>query len=173
LDSHYSYSLVESSSIQQTFGSDTFEPLVVSSDESESSPKKVISSSSSSLSSSQHILSKMENPTKHYKQRKTSLKHLEQQSSIDSGDDNQQDINKYRYHKKTRIPRALSPLQLKQSPTQINLTTPVVPPLNEDFHSKPVKYSTQQRNFLRSSSSSSPPPPSWFNNQVSKFSHFE
>ena len=168
---HDSSSLVESSSIRPIFGSDTFEPLLVSSDESESSLKTEIFSSSSSP---QHVSSKIINPTKHYKQRKTSLKLLEQQSSIDSGDDNQQEKNKYRSHKKTRIPRALSPLQLKQSSTlstQTSLTTPIVSISNEDFqqtsssHSKPVKYNNQQRSFLRSYSSSSPPP-ILLNNQV-------
>ncbi len=56
--------------------------------------------------------------TKHYKQRKTSLKLLEQQNANDSGDDNQQQKGKPRHHhKKVRIPRTLSPLQPKPSPT--------------------------------------------------------
>jgi hypothetical protein len=119
--------------------------------------------------------------TKHYKQRKISLKLLEQQNSIDSGDDNQQENNKSRYHKKSRIPRALSPIQSKQT----NLITPIVSISNENFQNisssyKPVKYNNQQqRNFPRSlsksfsssSSSSSLPPPICVNNQVFKIDY--
>jgi hypothetical protein len=95
------------------------------------------------------------------------LKLFEQQNSIDSGDDNnQQEINKFRYHKKSRIPRALSPIKSKQN----YLTTP------EIFPNKPVKYNNQQQHIFprslsksfSSSSSSSSPPPIWFNNQVLK-----
>lgn len=113
--------------------------------------------------------------TKHYKQRKTSLKLFEQQNSMDSGDDNQQEINKTRYHKKSRIPRALSPIK----PKQTNLTTPIVSVSNDNVQYtssafKSRKYNNQQqRNFphslsksFSSSSSSSSPPPIGFNNQV-------
>ncbi|CAF4722498.1 unnamed protein product, partial [Rotaria magnacalcarata] len=80
------------------FGSDTFEALHVSSDESESSSKK-LNSSSSSLSSSQKITNVDEKKTtlttaKHYKQRKIFEKH----NSIDSGDDYQQEKSTYRPH---------------------------------------------------------------------------
>ena len=105
------------------------------------------SSSSSSVQSSSNLDEKKLNPitsstptsststttttsssTKHYKQRKTSLKLLEQQNAHDSGDDNQQQKGKPRHyhHKKTRIPRALSPLQPKLSstlPTQATSST--------------------------------------------------
>ena len=113
--------------------------------------------------------------TKHYKQRRTSLKLLEQQDSIDSGDDNQQEVNKCRPYKKTRIPRALSPIKSKQA----NPITPIVSISNETFPKssssyKPVKYNSQQQNnfptslskSFSSSSSSSSPPPIWFNTQV-------
>ena len=109
----------DSSIIQPIFGSDTFEPLPISSDESESlSSEKITNSDEKKLPLSS---------TKHYKQRKSSLKFLEQQNSIDSGDDNQQEINKSRYHKKSRIPRALSPIKSKQTPP------PIVPVSNENF----------------------------------------
>jgi microtubule-associated serine/threonine kinase len=153
----------DSSIIQPIFGSDTFEPLVVSSDESESvSSQQIIDSDEKKLPLSS---------TKHYKQRKTSLKLLEQQNSIDSGDDNQQEVNKSRY-KKSRIPRALSPIKSKQTPP------PIVSISNENFEKssssyKPTKYNSQQRNFPRSlsksfssSSSSCSPPPICLNNQV-------
>jgi microtubule-associated serine/threonine kinase len=148
---------------QPIFGSDTFEPLIVSSDESESvSSQQIIDSDEKKLPLSS---------TKHYKQRKTSLKLLEQQNSIDSGDDNQQEVNKSRY-KKSRIPRALSPIKSKQTPP------PIVSISNENFEKssssyKPTKYNSQQRNFPRSlsksfssSSSSCSPPPICLNNQV-------
>ncbi|CAF4443724.1 unnamed protein product [Adineta steineri] len=65
---------VESRPSGPIFGSDIFEPIVISSDESESSPKK-INSSSSSPTSFQKILNiddkKLSvSSTKHYKQRK-------------------------------------------------------------------------------------------------------
>ncbi|CAF1202436.1 unnamed protein product [Adineta steineri] len=161
---------VESRPSGPIFGSDIFEPIVISSDESESSPKK-INSSSSSPTSFQKLLNiddkKLSvSSTKHYKQRKISIKLLEQQNSADSGDDNhQQEKNKYRSHKKTRIPRVLSPIQSK-------LPTPILSISNENcqksFSSyKSVNYNNQQRSFPRSlsksfsssSSSSSPPPP--------------
>ena len=162
--------LVESCPVQPTFGSGTFEPIMVSSDESESSSQKLtnLDEKKTSISS-----------TKHYKQRKTSLKFQEQQNSFDSGDDNQQEINKLRYHKKSRIPRALSPIKSKQT----NFSTPMVSISNENFQNlsssyKSMKYNNQQqqRNFPRSlsksfssSSSSSPPlpPPSNYCNNNS------
>ncbi|CAF1034842.1 unnamed protein product [Rotaria sp. Silwood1] len=168
----------ESPTIQASFGSDTFEPLHVSSDESESSSKK-LNSSSSSLSSSLKITNTDEKKspstlTKHYKQRKSSLKIFEKQNSIDSGDDNQQEKTSYRHHKKSRIPRALSPIQSKQT----NLITPIVSISHENVQNssssyKPIKYNSQQQKctFSRtvsksfSSSSSSSPPPILYYNQ--------
>ncbi|CAM4746782.1 unnamed protein product [Rotaria magnacalcarata] len=161
---------VETPTLQTTFGSDTFEALHVSSDESESSSKK-LNSSSSSLSSSQKITNVDEKKTtlttaKHYKQRKIFEKH----NSIDSGDDYQQEKSTYRPHKKSRIPRALSPITSK--PT--NLIAPIVSISNEYCQNsssayKPIKYAHQQekncsysrslsKSFSSSSSSSSPPP---------------
>ncbi len=161
---------VESSSNLPAFGSGTFEPILISSDESESSSKK-LNLSSSPTDEKKSLFSSM----KHYKQRKTSVKLLEQQNSMDSGDDNQQEINKVRYHKKSRIPRALSPIQ----PKPTNLIAPIVSISNENVQTdslfqKPVKYNNQQqqRNFAQSlsksfssSSSSSSLPPTSFNNQ--------
>ena len=165
---------VESISKLPSFGSGTFEPILLSSDESESSSKKLILSSSPN---DENKSASSSSSTKHYKQRKTPLKLLEQQNSIDSGDDIQQEINKVRYHRKSRIPRALSPIQLKPS----NLTAPIVSISSENVQTdsvtpKPVKYNNQRRNFPHSlsksfsssSSSSSPPPTTWFNNQVRK-----
>jgi serine/threonine protein kinase len=163
---------LESSSNLPSFGSGTFEPILLSSDESESSSKKLTLSFSPTDEKKSAFSS-----TKHYKQRKTSLKLFEQQNSIDSGDDNQQEKNKVRHHKRSRIPRALSPIQLKPA----NLMTPIVSISNENVQTgslthKPVNYNNQQRNFPKSlsksfssSSSSSSPPPAWFNNQVRKF----
>lgn len=162
--------LVESPIIQPTFGSGTFEPIIVSSDESESSSQNlatILDEKKTSITS-----------TKHYKQRKTSLRFLEQQTSIESGDDNHHEQSKIRYHKKSRIPRVLSPIK----PKQTNLTTPVVSISSDNFQPisssyKSIKYNNQQqqqRHFPRSlsksfssSSSSSSPPPICFNNQVS------
>ena len=123
----------DSSSNPPIFGSGTFEPILLSSDESEQT---------SSYSS--------KTPDKHYKQRKSSLKLMGEQNSLDSGDD--QDNNRIRHHKKSRIPRALSPIQTKQS----NISTPIVSISNENVPTyKTSKYtSSQQRHFPRSLSKS-------------------
>ncbi|CAF4276585.1 unnamed protein product [Rotaria sp. Silwood2] len=176
---------VESPTIQATFGSDTFEPLHVSSDESESSSMK-LNSSSSSLSSSQKLTTIDDKKTtstltKHHKQRKSSLKVFEKQNSIDSGDDNQQEKISYRHHKKSRIPRALSPIKSKQT----NLITPIVSISDENFQNltssyKPIKYNNQQqctfsrslsKSFSSSSSSSSPPPVLYYNQDDRSYRH--
>ncbi|CAF1291650.1 unnamed protein product, partial [Rotaria sordida] len=112
-------SIIESPTNQTTFSSDTFEPLNVSSDESESS-SKILNLSSSSLPSSEKMKNIDEKKTtttltKSYKQRKSSLKVLEKQNSFDSGDDNQQEKISYRQHKKSRIPRILSPIKSQQT----------------------------------------------------------
>ncbi|CAF4238239.1 unnamed protein product, partial [Rotaria sordida] len=114
----------ESPTNQATFSSDTFEPLNVSSDESESS-SKILNLSSSSLPSSEKMINIDEKKTttttttttltKSYKQRKSSLKVFEKQNSFDSGDDNQQEKISYRQHKKSRIPRILSPIKSQQT----------------------------------------------------------
>ncbi|CAF4761589.1 unnamed protein product, partial [Rotaria socialis] len=138
--------LVESPTLQTPFGSGTFEALHVSSDESESSSKKR-NSSSSSFSSSQKITNVDEKKTtstttKHYKQRKNFEKH----NSIDSGDDYQQEKSTYRPHKKSRIPRALSPITSKPA----NLIAPIVLMSSEYCRNsssayKPIKYTNQQQ----------------------------
>ncbi|UJR09396.1 hypothetical protein I4U23_013638 [Adineta vaga] len=156
---------VESSTTEPIFSSGTFEPIPISSDESESSTKqKSIDNEEKKTSLS---------TTKHYKQRKTSFKLFEQQNSVDSSDDNQQEKNQFRYHRRTRIPRALSPIQPKPNP---NLITPIVSIPNEkcstpsslsSYKSVNCHNQQQQRSFPRSlsksfsssSSSSSPPPP--------------
>ncbi|CAF3808647.1 unnamed protein product [Rotaria sordida] len=179
---------VESPTNQTTFSSDTFEPLNVSSDESESS-SKILNLSSSSLPSSEKMKNIDEKKTttttttttltKSYKQRKSSLKVLEKQNSFDSGDDNQQEKISYRQHKKSRIPRILSPIKSQQT----NLITPIVSISNENFQYssssssyKPTKYNNQQqkstyprspsKSFSSSSSSSaSSPSPILYYNQ--------
>ncbi|CAF1136406.1 unnamed protein product [Adineta ricciae] len=148
---------------EPVFGSGTFEPIPVSSDESESS-------SSTRKTGENDEKKPSPSSTKHYKQRKISVKLLEQQNSVDSSDDNHQEKNKSRYSRKTRIPRALSPIQSKQN---TNLITPIVSISNEHCSSSykpgncPNQQQKQQRSFPRSlsksfsssSSSSSPPPP--------------
>ncbi|CAF1411772.1 unnamed protein product [Adineta steineri] len=217
---------VEPSPIQATFGSDTFEPLLVSSDDNSSESSSIKknpsifipsdklllsnitlsrknSSSSSSVSSSVPVSSSTtltsntddkktssvttstpSTTTKHYKQRKTSLKLLEQQNANDSGDDNnQQQKSKSRHHhhhhhhKKVRVPRALSPLQPKQSSTlptpanNINIPTNTksqdiiqsntlnVSPQSSEI--TPTASSMNENEFKKSASSNSlvPPPP--------------
>jgi microtubule-associated serine/threonine kinase len=80
---------------------DMFEALLVSSDESQSLPSTNTLNSSRSLSRSS---------SKHHKQRKTSVKLLEHDHSIDSSDDNQQEQDRYRSQKKSRSPRILTPI---------------------------------------------------------------
>lgn len=174
--------LVESSSLQTSFELDTFEPLHISSDESECSSKKLNSSSSSSLSSSQKMANTDDKKItsigiKHYKQRKPSLKNIEKQKPIDSGDDSIQEKPVDRTYKKSRIPRPLSPIKSKQT----NLVTPIVsisdehcsPPSSASY--KSMKYTNQQQKCsysrslsksFSSSSSSSSPPSSYYFNQV-------
>ena len=147
--------LAESSSQLPTFGSGTFEPIIVSSDESEFSSKKIDLPSTEKLSDVEEKKSTFSS-TKHSKQRKISLKLLEQQHCIDSGDENQQEKNLVRHHKKSRIPRALSPIK----PKSTNLTAPTVSLSNENVptfssYYKPVPSNNlQQKNLPRSLSKS-------------------
>ncbi|CAF1463046.1 unnamed protein product, partial [Rotaria sordida] len=174
---------VESPTNQATFSSNTFEPLNVSSDESESS-SKILNLSSSSLPSSEKMKNIDEKKTtttttttltKSYKQRKSSLKVLEKQNSFDSGDDNQQEKISYRQHKKIfekqnsfdsgddNQQEKISYRQHKKSriprilspikSQQTNLITPIVSISNENF---------------QYSSSSSSYKPTKYNNQQQK-----
>lgn len=154
--------LAESSSQLPTFGSGTFEPIIVSSDESEFSSKKIDLPSEDKPVDVEEKKSTFSS-TKHSKQRKISMKLLEQQHCIDSGDENQQEKNLVRHHKKSRIPRALSPIK----PKSTNLTAPTVSLSNDNVptfssYYKPIPSNNlQQKNFPRllsksfSSSSSS------------------
>ena len=83
---------------------------------------------------------------KNHKQRKTSLKLLEQQNAHDSGDDNQQQQGKPRHHhhhhKKIRVPRALSPLQPK----------PSLNPPSSHTSSIPISSNSKSEDFISSNS---------------------
>lgn len=147
--------LAESFPNLPTFGSGTFEPIIVSSDESESSSKKVNLSLEENVNNTEEKKTTVSS-TKHSKPRKISLKLLEQQHCIDSGDENQQEKNLVRPHRKSRIPRALSPIK----PKSTSLTAPAVSLSNENVQTftsshKPVTcHNLQQKNSLRSLSKS-------------------
>ena len=167
-----------------TFGSGTFEPIIVSSDESESSSKKTNLSLTENITHTEEKKPTVSS-TKHSKQRKISLKLLEQQHCIDSGDENQQEKDLVRHHRKSRIPRALSPIKPKST---TSLTAPTISLSNENvqtfsssFH-KPVTCHNpqQQKNSSRllskslsSSSSSSIPSTHHYHHPFGRKNEFE